>query len=164
MSNSRIFIGLSRSRHWSHSESHGPNHPMPAAILENSHREQPCYGFLGLLKFLCSQTSPNLVNCFLIIFSLVWHAKDFAQIKITNGKKCIEPKQSKRNREKLQPSFNIPPLDTPRQASVSYVEVIMMCRSNGSLLGTTTLLPHIHDKACITVYAIKCHTHTLTKT
>ena len=45
---------------------------MPAAILENFHCEQPCYGFLGLLKFLCFQTLPNLVNCFLIIFSLIW--------------------------------------------------------------------------------------------
>ena len=45
--------------------------PMPAAILENFHCEQPCYGFLGLLKFLCSQTLPNLVNCFLMIISLV---------------------------------------------------------------------------------------------
>ena len=42
--------------------------PIPAAILENFHCEQPCYGFLGLLKFPCSQTLPNLVNCFLIIF------------------------------------------------------------------------------------------------
>ena len=53
--------------------------------------EQSCNGFLGLLKFLCSV---------LIIFSLVWHAKDFAQVKIANGKKCIEPKQSKRDRDK----------------------------------------------------------------
>ena len=45
--------------------------PMPAAILENFHCEQPCYSFLGLLKFLCFQTLPNLVNCLLIIFSLV---------------------------------------------------------------------------------------------
>ena len=80
--NLRIFIGLSGS----HGESHGPDRPMPAAILENFHREQPCYHFLSLLKFLCSQILPNLVNCFLIIFSLVWHPKDFVQIKITNGK------------------------------------------------------------------------------
>ena len=77
-------LGLSGSRDWSHGESHGPDRPMPAAILENFHCEQPCCSFLGLLKFLCSQTLPNLVNCVLIIFSLVWHPKDFAQIKITN--------------------------------------------------------------------------------
>ena len=76
---------------WSHGESHGPDRPMPAAILENFHCEQPCYGFLGLLKFLCSQTLSNLVNCFLIIFSSVWHPKDFAQIKITNGKNASNP-------------------------------------------------------------------------
>ena len=63
----------------------------PPCILENFHCEQPCYGFLDLLKFLCSQTLPNLVNCFLIIFSLVWHPKDFAQIKITNGKNASNP-------------------------------------------------------------------------
>ena len=109
IADSRIFIGLSGSCDWSHGESHGPHRPMPAAILKNFHCEQPCYGFLGLLKFLCSQTLPNLVNCFLIIFSLAWHAKNFAQIKLTNGKKCIKPKQSKRDREKLQPLFKIPP-------------------------------------------------------
>ena len=41
---------------WSCDWSHGPDRPMLAAILENFHCEQPCYGFLGLIKFLCSQT------------------------------------------------------------------------------------------------------------
>ena len=91
--------------------------PMPAAILENFHCEQPCYGFLGLLKFLCFQTLPNLVNCFLIIFSLVWYPKDFCADQNYPWKKCIKPKQSKRDREKLQPLFNIPPLNTPWQSS-----------------------------------------------
>ena len=36
-----IFIGLSGSRDWSHGESHGPDRPMPAVILENFHCEQP---------------------------------------------------------------------------------------------------------------------------
>ena len=102
-SDSRIFIGLSGSRDWSHGESHGPDRPMPAAILENFHCEQPCYGFLGLLKFLCFQTLPNLVNCFLIIFSLVWHPKDFAQIKITHGKNASNPS----NRSAIVKSFSL---------------------------------------------------------
>ena len=78
---------------------------MPAAILENFHCEQPCYGFLGLLKFLCFQTLPNLVmvNCFLIIFSLVWHPKDFAQIKITHGKNASNPS----NRSAIVKSFSL---------------------------------------------------------
>ena len=117
MSDSRIFIGLSGSRDWSHGESHGPDRPMPAAILENFYCEQPCYGFLGLLKFLCFQTLPNLVNCFLIIFSLVWHPKDFAQIKITHGKNASNPS----NRSAIVKSFSlcltIPPLNTPWQSS-----------------------------------------------
>ena len=113
----RIFIGLSGSRDWSHGESHGPDGPMPAAILENFHCEQPCYGFLGLLKFLCFQTVPNLVNCFLIIFSLVWHPKDFAQIKITHGKNASNPSNRKAIVKKLQPLFNILPLNTPWQLS-----------------------------------------------
>ena len=87
----------------SRGESHGPYRPMPAAILENFHCEQPCYGFLGLLKFLCSQTLPNLVNCFLIIFSLVWHPKDFAQIKITHGKNASNPS----NRSAIVKSFSL---------------------------------------------------------
>ena len=66
-----IFTGFSRSRERSHGESHGPNRLMPTVILENSHYEQHCYGFLSLLKFLCSQTLSNLVFCFLIAFSLV---------------------------------------------------------------------------------------------
>ena len=102
-SDSRIFIGLSGSLDWSHGESHGPDGPMPAAILENFHCEQPCYGFLGLLKFLCFQTLPNLVNCFLIIFSLVWHPKDFAQIKITHGKNASNPS----NRSTIVKSFSL---------------------------------------------------------
>ena len=63
----------------------------PAAILENFHHEQPCYDFIGLLKFLCFQTLGNLVNCFLIIFSLAWHAKDFAKINIIYGKSAFNP-------------------------------------------------------------------------
>ena len=102
-SDSHIFIGLSGSRDWSHGESHGPDRPMPAAILENFHCKQPCYGFLGLLTFLCSQTLPNLVNCFLIIFSLVWHPKDFAQIKITHGKNASNPS----NRSAIVKSFSL---------------------------------------------------------
>ena len=74
-----------------------------AAILENFHCEQPCYGFLGLLKFLCFQTLPNLVNCFLIIFSLVWHPKDFAQIKITHGKNASNPS----NQSAIVKSFSL---------------------------------------------------------
>ena len=35
------------------------------------------------------------------------------------------------------------------------------CRSTSSS-NSNTLLPHIHDKACIEVYTIKCHTHTKT--
>ena len=77
--------------------------PMQAAILENFHCEQPCYGFLGLLKFLCFTTLPNLVNCFLIIFSLVWHPKDFAQIKITHGKNASNPS----NRSAIVKSFSL---------------------------------------------------------
>ena len=76
---------------------------MPAAILEIFHCEQPCYGFLGLLKFLCFQTLPNLVNCFLMIFSLVWHPKDFAQIKITHGKNASNPS----NRSAIVKSFSL---------------------------------------------------------
>ena len=102
-SDSRIFIGLSGSRDWSHGESHSPDGPMPAAILENFHCEQPCYGFLGLLKFLCFQTLPNLVNCLLIIFSLVWHPKDFAQIKIIRGKNASNPS----NRSAIVKSFSL---------------------------------------------------------
>ena len=85
-SNSHIFIGLSRSRDWSHDESHGPDNLILAAILENSHCEQPWHRFSGLLKFLCFKTFPNSVNCFLTIISLVWHAKDVAQIEIANEK------------------------------------------------------------------------------
>ena len=78
MNDSRIFIGLSGSRDWSHGESHGPDRLMPAAILENFHCEQPCYGFLGLLKFLCSQTLPNLVN------RMAWQwAETLVEIRVT---------------------------------------------------------------------------------
>ena len=53
-----------------------------AAILENLHSEQPCYGFLLKFLSLCSQTSTNLVNCFLTIVSLVSHVKDFDKISV----------------------------------------------------------------------------------
>ena len=79
---------------------------------------QPCYGFLGLLKFFCSQTLPNLVNCFLIIFSLVWHPKDFAQIKITNGRNASNPSNRSAVVKNVSLAlFNIPPLKTPWQSS-----------------------------------------------
>ena len=55
----RIF-SLASVGDWSHGESHILDCPKLDSILENSHCEQPCYGFLGLLKFLCSQTLPNL--------------------------------------------------------------------------------------------------------
>ena len=102
--------------------------PMPAAILENSRCEQLCYGFLGLLKFCCSQTLPNFVNCLLIIFFFVWHAKDFAQIKITNGK--MASNWSNRNaimKNFEQPLFNIPPLNTPWQSSTSCALDVSEC-------------------------------------
>ena len=101
----RIFslASVGRSRDRSHGESYGPDRPMPATILENFHCEQPCYGFLGLLKFLCSQTLPNLVHCFLIIFSLVWHPKDFAQMKITHGKNASNPS----NRSAIVKKFSL---------------------------------------------------------
>ena len=94
--------------------------PMPAAILENFHCEQPCYGFLGLLKFLCFQTLPNLVNCFLISCFLWFDILRILRRSYYPWKKCIKPKQSKRDREKLQPLFNIPPLNTPWQSSELY--------------------------------------------
>ena len=48
-------------------------------------------------------TLPNLVNCFLIIFSLVWHPKDFTQIKITHGKNASNPS----NRSAIVKSFSL---------------------------------------------------------
>ena len=77
----------------------------------------PCYGFLGLLKFLCFQTLPNLVNCFLISCFLWSDILRILRRSYYPWKKCIKPKQSKRDREKLQPLFNIPPLNTPWQSS-----------------------------------------------
>ena len=90
-----------------HVTGHMVNHMVPMARCRPPYwkiftREQPCYGFLGPLKFLCFQTLPNLVNCFLI-FSLVWHPKDFAQIKITHGKNASNPS----NRSAIVKSFSL---------------------------------------------------------
>ena len=107
-SDSRIFIGLSGSRDWSHGESHGPDggrhigkFSLWTTLLRFSRSAQ--------ISLFSNFTKLGQLFFDNIFFGLTSYG--FCADQNYPWKKCIKHKQSKRAREKLQPLFNIPPLN-----------------------------------------------------